>query len=72
VVERILNHTTGTFGGIAGVYKRFQYLPEMKEALTHWEMHLLQLEGTLSLAAMEGRPLGAALRDGNDRDAGGT
>ena len=27
VVERILNHTTGTLGGVAGVYNRFGYLP---------------------------------------------
>jgi hypothetical protein len=37
VVERILNHATGTFGGVAGVYNRFQYLPEMREALLLWE-----------------------------------
>lgn len=36
VVERVLNHSTGTFGGVAGVYNRFQYLPEMKQALELW------------------------------------
>jgi integrase len=36
VIERILNHTTGTFGGVAGIYNRFQYLPEMREALEKW------------------------------------
>ena len=36
VVERILNHTSGTFGGVAGVYNRFQYLPEMRAALERW------------------------------------
>ncbi len=43
VVERILNHTTGTFGGVAGVYNRFQYMPEMREALERWERHVLSL-----------------------------
>jgi len=43
VVERILNHVSGTFGGVAGVYNRFQYLPEMREALTAWERHVLWL-----------------------------
>ena len=36
VVERILNHTTGTLGGVAGVYNRFGYLPEMRAALLVW------------------------------------
>lgn len=44
VVERILNHVSGTFGGVAGVYNRFQYLPEMREALIAWERHVLSLK----------------------------
>ncbi len=43
VVERILNHKSGTFGGVAGVYNRFGYLPEMREALEVWEDHILGL-----------------------------
>ncbi|GAA6211980.1 site-specific integrase [Hyphomicrobiales bacterium 4NK60-0047b] len=43
VVERILNHKSGTFGGVAGVYNRFGYLPEMRNALETWESHLLCL-----------------------------
>ena len=42
VVERILNHSSGTFGGVAGVYNRFGYLKEMREALELWEDHLKQ------------------------------
>lgn len=40
VVERILNHTTGTLGGVAGVYNRFGYLPEMRFALIAWANHM--------------------------------
>jgi len=36
IIERVLNHTTGTLGGIAGIYNRFGYLDEMREALTRW------------------------------------
>lgn len=36
VVERTLNHTTGVLGGVAGIYNRFSYLPEMREALEAW------------------------------------
>ena len=46
VVERILNHVSGTFSGVAGVYNRFQYLPEMREALMAWERRILALPGS--------------------------
>ena len=45
VVERILNHEGGTFGGVAGVYNRFGYLPEMRMALELWAEHVLRGEG---------------------------
>jgi integrase len=40
VIERLLNHTRGTFGGVAGVYNRFAYLPEMRAALELWAAHV--------------------------------
>lgn len=40
VIERILNHTSGTFAGVAGVYNRFGYLDEMRAALEIWEGHV--------------------------------
>lgn len=43
VVERILNHTSGTFGGVAGVYNRFGYLPEMRAALDLWAQHVASI-----------------------------
>jgi integrase len=43
VVERILNHVSGTFKGVAGVYNRFRYLQEMRQALQAWEAHIMQL-----------------------------
>jgi integrase len=43
VVEKLLNHSTGTFGGVAGIYNRFQYVPEMREALAKWENRLQEL-----------------------------
>jgi integrase len=45
VVEKILNHTTGTLGGVAGVYNRFGYLPEMRAALEQWAQHVAELAG---------------------------
>ncbi len=43
VVEKVLNHSSGTFAGVAGVYNRFGYLPEMRDALETWEQHLTEL-----------------------------
>ena len=43
VVERLLNHTTGAFGGVAGIYNRFGYLEEMRAALDAWEAHLTRI-----------------------------
>jgi integrase len=40
VTERVLNHKNGTLGGVAGVYNRFGYLPEMREALEEWAQRL--------------------------------
>ena len=36
VVERILNHKSGTLGGVAGIYNRFEYQTEMRTALQRW------------------------------------
>ena len=41
VVERVLNHVSGTFGRVAGIYNRFQYVDEMRDALNTWEVHVL-------------------------------
>jgi integrase len=36
VVDRILNHTSGTIRGVARVYNRFDYLEERKAAIEAW------------------------------------
>jgi integrase len=43
-VERLLNHTSGSFGGVAGVYQRHSYSTEMRQALETWAQHLLTLD----------------------------
>jgi integrase len=40
VVERLLNHVSGSFGGIVGVYQRYDFMPEMRSAITKWETHI--------------------------------
>jgi integrase len=44
VAELVLNHT-GHKAGIGGVYDHYDYQPEIAEALTKWEAHLLSIVG---------------------------
>lgn len=43
VIEKILNHSTGTLGGVAGIYNRHGYLDEMRDALQQWSERLMSL-----------------------------
>lgn len=45
VVERVLNHVSGTFAGVAGIYNRFRYEDEMKAALDAWAEHVGKIVG---------------------------
>ena len=40
VVEKVLNHQTGQLSGVAGVYNRWGYLDEKREAIESWAAHL--------------------------------
>ena len=45
VTEKLLNHVSGTVSGVAAVYNRYRYLPEMREAIDAWETRLQSLIG---------------------------
>jgi integrase len=40
VIERLLNHVTGSLSPIALVYNKAKYLEEMREAMKAWEVHV--------------------------------
>lgn len=40
VADRVLNHVSGTIGGVAAVYNRFQYIDERRIALDAWARHV--------------------------------
>jgi integrase len=40
VIEKILNHTSGTFRGVVGVYQRHSYSDEKRAALQAWASHV--------------------------------
>jgi integrase len=43
VVEQILNHQSGTKGGVSGLYNRSRYELEARVALDRWGAHLLTI-----------------------------
>ena len=43
VVEAILGHTSGSKGGIVGVYQRHNYADEKRAALEAWGKHVVGL-----------------------------
>jgi integrase len=52
VIERLLNHMSGTVSGVAAIYNRHAYLSEMRDAVLKWERHL---DSLLSLPVMPHR-----------------
>ncbi|ULO23138.1 site-specific integrase [Methylocystis sp. SB2] len=40
VIERCLNHVSGSFGGIVSVYQKHSYADEMRAALEAWSRHV--------------------------------
>ena len=40
VTEKLLNHVSGSLGGIVGVYQKYDFQSEMREAVQSWEDHL--------------------------------
>lgn len=48
VIERLLNHVSGSFGGIVGVYQRYDFMPEMRSAVVRWDHHIALLTAARS------------------------
>lgn len=46
IIEAVLNHISGTKGGVAGVYNRALHLDERRDALEAWSLHLMDLVGS--------------------------
>ena len=44
-IEKALNHSSGTFGGIVGVYQRHDFATEKRAALELWGAHVVALIG---------------------------
>ncbi|MGD0634684.1 MAG: tyrosine-type recombinase/integrase [Beijerinckiaceae bacterium] len=61
VTERILNHVSGSFAGIVGVYQRHEYSSEKREALLAWAafVHGLEEKHDVAQAALDRQGLEA-------------
>jgi len=49
-IEAALNHYSGHRRWVAGVYNRFEYAPEMRDALELWARHIASINEGLSAA----------------------
>jgi integrase len=50
IIERALNHVSGSFRGVAGVYQRDPMTAEVKDALNRWARHVMALVGGRKLS----------------------
>jgi integrase len=51
IVELALNHRSGTFSGVAGIYQRHRYAKEVREAFELWSTHVELLARQSAAAA---------------------
>lgn len=51
IVELALNHRSGTFSGVAGIYQRHRYAKEVREAFELWSRHIEALTAEKAAAA---------------------
>jgi hypothetical protein len=65
VIERILNHVSGSFAGVVGVYDHHAYLNEMRVALERWGTWARSL-GNEKVCLQEGE-LSGPVADGRDK-----
>ena len=42
VIEKVLNHSSGSFAGIVGVYQRHSFAEEKRKALEAWANHIIE------------------------------
>jgi hypothetical protein len=43
VIEKVLNHVSGSLAGIVGVYQRHEFADEKRAALEKWAKHVERL-----------------------------
>jgi integrase len=51
IIELALNHRSGTFSGVAGIYQRHRYAREVRNAFELWSQHIEALTTKKAIAA---------------------
>jgi hypothetical protein len=46
VIERAVNHVSGSFGGIVATYQKHKYSEEVRAALEAWSCKVTEIVGT--------------------------
>ena len=54
MIEKILNHASGSFAGIIGVYQRHDFAAEKSDALARWADHVDSI--------VSGKPVGKVVK----------
>ena len=55
VIEKVLNHTSGSFAGIVDVYQLHDFADEKRQALQRWASHIEQLITPTKVTALRGQ-----------------
>lgn len=53
VTERLLNHVSGSLGGVVAIYQKHDWMPEMRDAVAKWEDYLRKLLDTVDAPNFE-------------------
>ena len=43
VIEKVLNHVSGSFAGVVGIYQRHDFAGEKRKALELWGAHVASI-----------------------------
>jgi integrase len=60
VIEKILNHTSGSFGGVVGIYQRHSFSDEKRAALEAWSRFVTHLISGKSAHGMTSIQIGSS------------
>ena len=55
VIEKVLNHASGSFAGIVGIYQRHEFEEEKRAALDAWARHIQAITGEITGNVVEMR-----------------
>jgi hypothetical protein len=53
VIERIVNHASGSFRGIVSTFQKYSFEPEMRKALDRWGLYVENLPRTIIARPVE-------------------